>query len=370
MSYDKKQSIAMLNYLSTDNYEEATKCLLNGADPNFYRIEKDEYGNFIFSSFIREFFQSLWMGGKTDRFMDNYYNMTTSKLDTRLARAGLEDKEQQQKYIAKCQDEYNEMKIFLEIWHKKGGDFLTPVNEPLMPNMQFYIDDAFQYTFPSLQNKIKKDQLYTTELYEAPFEALIAVHSILHFPFLPESYKGSSIAGIFTQEAWNTSLFEKIKPLLIDQGNMTKADNEGNTPLHYSINPETENLFHGLEPLTCYMNKYDQFIKQYFSKDDFFIKNNEGLIPLEKMLKDNAYGRVIPLYKLTLEHNPSFEISPEIVNHFFKNASQLQQSDDDHLVTFYQETLLPFIIELEKTIIQKIIKPDTLVKSNKKNKRI
>lgn len=350
MSYDKDQSILMLNHLSTDNYEEATKCLLNGADPNFYRIEQDEYGNFIFSSFIREFFQSLWQGGKTDRFMDNYYNITTSKLNIRLSQVHNEEKERQQKYIAKCQNEYNEMKIFLQVWHEKGGNFLKPVNESLMPDMQYYIDDAFQYTFPSLKKKVSRDELY---LYETPLEALIAIHSILSVPLLPESYKGSSLFGVFTQEAWDISLFEKIKPLLTVQDDITKADNDGNTPLHYSINPETENLLYGLEPLTCYMNKYDQFIKQYFSKDDFFVKNNEGLIPLEKMLKDNAYGQVIPLYELTLEYNPSFEISPEILNGFLKNASQLQQSDDDYLVSFYQETLRPFIIEIEKNSIFK-----------------
>lgn len=350
MSYNKDQSVLMLNHLSTDNYGEATKCLINGADPNFYRIEQDEYGNLIFSSFIREFFQSLWQGGKTDRFMDNHYNITTSKLNTLLAH---EDKEYHQKYIAKCQYEYNEIKIFLKTWHEKGGNFLTPVNESLMPDMKFYIDDTFQYTFPSLKNKIKRDELYDASTYESPLEALIAIHSILSVPLLPESYKGRSIAGIFTQEAWDISLFEKIKPLLIGQVNMTKADNNGNTPLHYSINPETENLLYGLKPLTSYMNKYEQFIKHYFSKYDFFVKNNEGLIPLEKMIKDNAYGQIIPLYKLTLEHNPSFEISPEISNCFFKNAYQLQQSDDDYLVMFYQETLRPFMIELEKKSIFK-----------------
>lgn len=356
--FDINQSFKFIEALKIDDFNEAGKCIVNGADPNFYMFSEDYHGIYHFISFISEFYSSLWQGGKADSF-NSYFNYLLSPEEYILKY------NENKKEIEKNEIIFHEIKNFLTIWHEFGGDFNSPVLKKTInqnknfPHLNKHIDVAWQYIFCSLQDK--SNDIESSEAYETAAQLLIALNSIESLNKLPPSYNNQNIVGLFLKETWSDKIFSKIIPLVNMQDTYSLFDKDGNTPLHYGTNIIDENILRKNEPLLESVHYYKELIESHFSTDCYFVKNKDNLLPIESLLKNNSWLQVIPVYEKTIKSNPDIFISPEIIQNFIENSKIISKKTDANFNLFYNNDILPFISQLEKKVIMQGINKSNLV---------
>lgn len=364
--YIEEHSVNFLEFLRNDDYEKATKALIDGADPNFtqWNYDTDSIEN-VFSVILDKFCSGneMWIG----------YNSYSDHLSF-LYNENFNEDEQNKKIF------YIALKDFFSTWKEKGGDFNKKYLVTRDP--KYYPDEPIHSFLHSLADTIYDKLLVSTKCYQDEFipfsNDFIYVHSEcldllikLSNDFLSirlnPLHKNQLVAGIIIREAWlnhDTQFFH----IMDKESVYFIIDENGNTPLHYPLNHLKHYNYYlkdtdsGLNiNAYSYFSSYSTLVKQHFSDTALLIRNKEGLIPVEKMLQEKAYLQALALASLIHKSNPDFletinirELSWANIKSFYGDL--LSKKDEEYLLK-QLETIQPYI---EKSIINQALQKECI----------
>lgn len=364
--YIKEHSLDFLEFLRMDDYEKATKALIDGADPNFmqWNYDTDSIDN-VFSLILNKF-----CSGNEILTTYNYSDHLSF-----LYNNDLNEDDQNKKKV------YLFLKDFFSTWKEKGGDFNKKYLVTRDP--KYYTDESIHSFLHSHADTIYDNLLVSTKCYQDEFIPFSNDFSYVHSECLDlliklsndflsirlnPFYKNQSASGIIIREAWpngNTQFFN-----IMDQESVYfSVDEKGNTPLHYPLN-HLKNYNYYLKDTnsgvninaSSYLLSYSTIVEDLFSPKTFLIKNKEGLTPVEKMLQEKAYLQALALAHLIHKSNPDLletmnirELSLSNIKSFYGDL--LSKKDEEYLLKKL-ETLQPYI---EKSIINQALQKESII---------